>query len=92
MKKPGHRWELRGGWRQGRGLGVSRLLLTNGLAGGHGAVFVTWAHLGLGTTEANSQPLPCTREDVSRREGVVPSYHSIHFGLSWVACFWVLCF
>lgn len=55
------------------GLGVSRLLLTNGLAGGHGAVFVAWAHLGLGTTEANSRPLPRTREEVAWREGVVPA-------------------
>lgn len=55
------------------GLGVSTLLLTNGLAGGHGAVFVAWAHLGLGTTEANSRPLPRTREEVAWREGIVPA-------------------
>ena len=45
----------RAGWRQGLGgLGTSRLLLTNGLAGGHGAVFLPWAHPGLGMC-----PSPC---------------------------------
>lgn len=91
MKRPGHR-ELCGGWRPDL-----RLLLTNGLAGSHGAGFIPWTHPGLGVTEASSQPLPSAREEVAWREGVawrrrVPTFHSISLGLSWFVWFWGLCF